>query len=126
MTPSHLTDCAGADGDARPGGASWALPDERADADCSDLPDLDFVEREGARAEAVEVAERGWIGLADQHCMTALIPTPGQPYAAVTRYAANANVFQIEARTPAVTARLYRRMTTPLSPCTSLAPRRRT
>ena len=107
MTGGHLTDCAGAEGGSRPCGAGRTLPD-LADTDYSDLPELEFLAREGARAEAVEVAERGWTGFTDQYWMTELIPTPGHPLTAVTKYAANANIFQTEARLPPVTATPYR------------------
>ncbi len=68
-----------------------------------DLPDLDFVEREGARAEVTEVAEEGWIGFTDKYWMTTLIPEAGQPFTAVSRYVSGADIYQTEARLPAVT-----------------------
>jgi YidC/Oxa1 family membrane protein insertase len=68
-----------------------------------DMPDLDFVEREGARAEVTEVTEQGWIGFTDKYWMTTLVPEAGQPFTAVTRYVAGADIYQTEARLPAVT-----------------------
>ena len=68
-----------------------------------ELPDLDFVEREGARAEVTEVADEGWIGFTDKYWMTTLVPEAGQPFTAVSRYVSNADIYQTEARLPAVT-----------------------
>ena len=73
------------------------------ETDYGDVRDLDFVEREGARVVSAEVAQNGWIGFTDHYWMTALIPTPGEPFTAVTKYAANAEIFQTEARLPTVT-----------------------
>jgi len=68
-----------------------------------DMPDLDFVEREGARAEVTDVAEEGWIGFTDKYWMTTLIPEAGQSFSAVSRYVSGADIYQTEARLPAVT-----------------------
>ena len=68
-----------------------------------DMPDLDFVEREGARAEVTEVTEQGWIGFTDKYWMTTLVPETGQAFTAVSRYVAGADIYQTEARLPAVT-----------------------
>ncbi len=68
-----------------------------------ELPDLDFVEREGARADLIDVTEDGWIGFTDKNWMTTLIPGAGQPFTSVTRYVASADIYQTEARLPALT-----------------------
>jgi YidC/Oxa1 family membrane protein insertase len=73
------------------------------ETDYDDAEDFEFVEREGARVDAVEVTANGWLGFTDHYWMTALIPTPGTPFTAVKKYAANADIFQTEARLPAVT-----------------------
>jgi YidC/Oxa1 family membrane protein insertase len=65
--------------------------------------ELDLVEREGARAEVTEVAANGWIGITDHYWMATLMPAPGQPFTAVAKYVANADIFQTEARLPPVT-----------------------
>ncbi len=65
-----------------------------------DMTDLNFVEREGARAEVTEVAQNGWIGFTDRYWMTTLIPTPGQPFRSVAKYVPGADIYQTEARLP--------------------------
>ena len=69
----------------------------------SDAQDFEFLEREGARADVAEVAANGWIGITDHYWMTTLMPAPGQPFTAVSKYVANADIFQTEARLPPVT-----------------------
>ncbi|NKX45371.1 membrane protein insertase YidC [Roseicyclus persicicus] len=68
-----------------------------------DIPDLDFVQREGAAAEVVEVQSDGWIGFTDKYWMTTLIPGADQPFTSVTKYVASADIYQTEARLPAMT-----------------------
>lgn len=68
----------------------------------SDIPDLDFIQREGANAEITEVTEEGWIGFTDKYWMATLIPEELQPFTAVTRYVATADIYQTEARLPAL------------------------
>ena len=72
------------------------------ETDYDDAADLDVVEREGAHAEVLEVSEDGWLGFTDHYWMTALVPEQGQPFTAVTKYAENADIYQTEARLPAV------------------------
>ena len=71
--------------------------------DYDDMADLDYLAREGARAEVTDVAEAGWIGFTDKNWMTTLIPESGQPFTAVSRYVEGADIYQTEARLPAVT-----------------------
>ncbi|PWK55889.1 membrane protein insertase YidC [Roseicyclus mahoneyensis] len=68
----------------------------------NDLPDLDFVEREAAAAEIVAVEANGWIGFTDKYWMTTLIPGADQPFTSVTKYVASADIYQTEARLPAM------------------------
>ncbi|MBF9059284.1 membrane protein insertase YidC [Rhodobacterales bacterium HKCCSP123] len=68
-----------------------------------DVPDLDFVQREAAAAEIVEVEADGWIGFTDKYWMTTLIPGADQPFTSVTKYVAAADIYQTEARLPAMT-----------------------
>ena len=67
------------------------------------MPDMDFVEREGARAEVTEVQENGWVGFTDKYWMTTLIPAPGQPFTSVAKYVAQADIYQVESRLPVMT-----------------------
>jgi YidC/Oxa1 family membrane protein insertase len=69
----------------------------------NDVPDLDFVDREAARAEIVDVEADGWIGFTDKYWMTTLIPGADQPFTSVTKYVSAADIYQTEARMPAVT-----------------------
>ncbi|MBF9051656.1 membrane protein insertase YidC [Roseobacter sp. HKCCD9010] len=68
-----------------------------------DLPDLDFIQREGTPAEVVDVAENGWIGFTDKYWMTTLIPGEAQPFTSVTRYVQSSDIYQTEARLPTMT-----------------------
>jgi len=68
-----------------------------------DAQGFTFMEREGARADIAEVAANGWIGITDHYWMTTLMPAPGQPFTAVSKYVASADIFQTEARLPPVT-----------------------
>ncbi len=72
------------------------------EVDYSDMPDLDYVEREGAQAEVVEVEENGWIGFTDHYWMTALMPAPGQSFTSVAKYSTRSDIYQAEARLPSV------------------------
>ena len=66
------------------------------------MTDMEFVQREGAQAEITEVTESGWIGFTDKYWMTTLVPGSGQPFTAVSRYVEGADIYQTEARLPAV------------------------
>jgi YidC/Oxa1 family membrane protein insertase len=66
------------------------------------VTDLDFVERERAPAEVLQVEDNGWIGFTDKYWMTTLIPGDGQPFTSVTRYVPSADIYQTEARLPVV------------------------
>ncbi|WP_224813518.1 membrane protein insertase YidC [Hasllibacter sp. MH4015] len=68
----------------------------------SDLPDLDVVAREGVPAEIVAVEANGWIGFTDKYWMTTLIPANDQPFISVVKYVPNADIYQTEARLPAM------------------------
>ncbi|WP_193139671.1 MULTISPECIES: membrane protein insertase YidC [unclassified Meridianimarinicoccus] len=68
-----------------------------------DMPDLDYVDREAARAEIIDVAANGWIGFTDKYWMTALMPAPGQNFLSVAKYVANADIYQTETRLPTQT-----------------------
>ncbi|MDJ0824414.1 MAG: membrane protein insertase YidC [Rhodobacter sp.] len=76
--------------------------DELEEINYGDMPDMDFVEREGARADVVAVEQNGWIGFTDHYWMTTLIPEPGQAFTSVAKYVASADIYQVEARHPTV------------------------
>jgi YidC/Oxa1 family membrane protein insertase len=63
----------------------------------SDMPDFDFNDREGARAEVVQVEQNGWIGFTDHYWMTTLMPAPGTPFKSVAKYDTQRNIYQSEA-----------------------------
>ncbi|SMX31005.1 membrane protein insertase YidC [Actibacterium lipolyticum] len=67
-----------------------------------DMPDMTFVEREGARAEVAQVETNGWIGFTDKYWMTTLIPAPGQSFTSVAKYVAQADIYQVESRLPVI------------------------
>ncbi|QBY02390.1 membrane protein insertase YidC [Rhodophyticola sp. CCM32] len=69
-----------------------------------DMPDLDFVQREGTPADVVDVTENGWIGFTDKYWMTTLIPGQEQPFSSVTRYVPASDIYQTEARLPTMSA----------------------
>ncbi|MBN2906280.1 MAG: membrane protein insertase YidC [Rhodobacteraceae bacterium] len=64
------------------------------------MPDMAFVDREGANAEVTQVEENGWIGFTDKYWMTTLIPAPGQPFTSVAKYVAGPEIYQVESRLP--------------------------
>ncbi len=66
------------------------------------VTEFDVMPSEGAAAELVDVAGNGWIGFTDKYWMTTLIPGAGQPFVAVTRHVAGVDIYQTEARMPAV------------------------
>ncbi len=70
--------------------------------DYDGVTELDFVQREGSRAEVTEVTESGWIGFTDKYWMTTLVPGQNQPFTAVTRYVEGAEIYQTETRLPTV------------------------
>ncbi|WP_212523651.1 membrane protein insertase YidC [Actibacterium sp. MT2.3-13A] len=67
-----------------------------------DMPDMDFVDREAARAEVVQVEANGWIGFTDKYWMTTLIPSPGQAFTSVVKYVSGADIYQVETRLPVI------------------------
>jgi YidC/Oxa1 family membrane protein insertase len=73
------------------------------ETDYDDLPDLPVDTTEAARAEVVEVTENGWTGFTDHYWMTSLIPTPGTPFTAVTKFTDGAQIMQTEVRHPTLT-----------------------
>ncbi len=73
---------------------------ELVEIDYNDLPELDFIEREAARANVRSVESNGWIGFTDKNWMTTLVPPPGTPFTAVSKYVGSADIYQTETRLP--------------------------
>jgi YidC/Oxa1 family membrane protein insertase len=60
-------------------------------------------EQERTNARVTEVAENGWLGIADKYWMATLVPEPGQGFTAVSRYVPSRDVFQTRADLPTIT-----------------------
>ncbi len=73
------------------------------ETDYSDMPDLEVVPAEGARAEVMQVTENGWIGFTDHFWMTTLIPQAGTAFKAVAKYDDSRDIYQTEAVLPTMT-----------------------
>ncbi|WP_224826221.1 membrane protein insertase YidC [Cognatishimia sp. MH4019] len=70
---------------------------ELQEIDYNDMPDLEYSERLGARAEIQEVTESGWVGFTDHYWMTTLIPAPGTPFRSIAKYDARRDIYQTDA-----------------------------
>ncbi len=70
---------------------------ELQEIDYNDMPDLEFSERLGARAEEQQVTESGWVGFTDHYWMTTLIPAPGTPFRSIAKYDARRDIYQTDA-----------------------------
>ncbi|HKK35141.1 MAG TPA: membrane protein insertase YidC [Paracoccaceae bacterium] len=55
--------------------------------DYDDLEDLEGMAGPGERVQSTTVTEAGWLGFTDKYWMATLIPSPGQPFTAVFKYA---------------------------------------
>ncbi|WP_294610089.1 membrane protein insertase YidC [Roseovarius sp.] len=74
-----------------------ALSDgELSEIDYSDVEEYTFNPREGAPAKVTQVAEGGWIGFTDHYWMATLIPNPGMPYKAVSKFDPQRGIYQTE------------------------------
>ncbi len=76
---------------------------ELTETDYADMTELPLSEAERARVEINEVSQNGWIGFTDKYWMTTLIPEPGQPFRAVRKYNAAADIYLTEMRKAAIT-----------------------
>ncbi|MBC7165086.1 MAG: membrane protein insertase YidC [Roseovarius sp.] len=61
-----------------------------------DVEKLEFDPHEGAPAEVEQVSENGWLGFTDHYWMTTLIPDPGTPFKAVTKFDPQRGIYQTE------------------------------
>ncbi|MFC0279502.1 membrane protein insertase YidC [Falsigemmobacter intermedius] len=73
------------------------------ETDYSDLQDARTSDTEGVPMLSTDVKEGGWLGFGDKYWLTALIPSAGQAYTSVQKYFPARDVYQAEARLPAVT-----------------------
>ncbi len=64
--------------------------------DYDDVEEYPLNPREGAPAEVTQVTEGGWLGFTDHYWMTTLIPAPGTPFKAVTKYDPQRGIYQTE------------------------------
>lgn len=76
---------------------------ELTETDWSDMPDFEFEQREGARAEISQVAQNGWIGFTDHFWMSTLIPAPGSAFKSVAKYDERRDIYQAETVLPTQT-----------------------
>ncbi|PHQ97295.1 MAG: membrane protein insertase YidC [Marinosulfonomonas sp.] len=65
-----------------------------------DMPDLDFVQAEGANADLIQVENEGWVGFTDKNWMTTIIPAAGQKFTSVAKYIPGSDIYTTEARMP--------------------------
>ena len=75
---------------------------ELTETDWSDMPDFEFDQRLGARAETTRVEANGWIGFTDHYWMTTLVPQPGVGFRQVVKYDERRDIYQAEAVQPTV------------------------
>ena len=64
------------------------------------MPDMDFIQAEGANAELIEVEAEGWVGFTDKNWMTSIIPAAGQKFTSVAKYIPGSDIYTTEARMP--------------------------
>ncbi|TDK43884.1 membrane protein insertase YidC [Antarcticimicrobium luteum] len=76
---------------------------ELTETDYKKMPDFDFQDREGARAEVRQVEENGWIGFTDHYWMSTLIPAPGSAFKQAAKYDERRDIYQTEAVLPTET-----------------------
>uniref|UniRef100_UPI0025EA1B64 membrane protein insertase YidC n=1 Tax=Roseobacter sp. TaxID=1907202 RepID=UPI0025EA1B64 len=84
-------------------GAVAMADGELSEIDWSDMPDFEYSEREGARAEVVQVQQNGWIGFTDHFWMSTLIPAPGSAFKSVAKYDERRDIYQTEVVLPVQT-----------------------
>ena len=76
---------------------------ELTETDWDDMIDFPFEQREGARAEIVQVQQNGWIGFTDHYWMSTLVPGPGSAFKSVAKYDDRRDIYQAETVLPAQT-----------------------
>jgi len=76
---------------------------ELSEIDYGDMPDFEVDQREGARAEATQVAAGGWIGFTDHFWMSTLIPAKSSAFKSVAKYDERRDIYQTETVLPTQT-----------------------
>ncbi|AXI45181.1 membrane protein insertase YidC [Sulfitobacter sp. SK012] len=76
---------------------------EYSEINWDDMPDFEFAEREGARAQVKQITENGWIGFTDHYWMGALIPAQGSAFKSVAKYDERRDIYQAETVMPTQT-----------------------
>lgn len=71
--------------------------------DYSDIQEAEPSAAEGVPMVSTEVTTNGWLGFGDKYWMAMLIPEGGKPFTAVQKYFPSRDVWQTEARQPALT-----------------------
>ncbi len=83
-------------------GVVRASDGEIEEIDYDDMPDEAIDPRENASISAIQVEQNGWIGFTDKYWMTTLIPNAGQGFNSVSKYSANSDTYQTDARLPSM------------------------
>ncbi|TDE39031.1 membrane protein insertase YidC [Antarcticimicrobium sediminis] len=76
---------------------------ELTETDYKKMPDFDYKEREGARADVRQVETDGWIGFTDHYWMSTLIPAPGSAFKQAAKYDERRDIYQTETVLPTET-----------------------
>ncbi|MGH1466548.1 MAG: membrane protein insertase YidC [Cognatishimia sp.] len=71
--------------------------------DYDGMTDFEFNQNEGAKAEATQVSESGWIGFTDHYWMATLIPSQTSAFRSVAKYDDRRDIYQTEAVMPTET-----------------------
>ncbi|GAA6208734.1 membrane protein insertase YidC [Cognatishimia sp. WU-CL00825] len=71
--------------------------------DYDGMTDFEFNQNEGAKAEATQVSENGWIGFTDHYWMATLIPSQTSAFKSVAKYDDRRDIYQTEAVMPTET-----------------------
>ena len=82
-------------------GAVRVSDGELEEIDYSDMPDFEVAPGDGP-VSIVEVQESGWIGFTAKYWMAAMVPSSGQRFSSVAKYAPSNNTYQTDMRLPAM------------------------
>ena len=76
---------------------------EYSEIDWDEIPDFEFMPREGARAQVEQITKNGWIGFTDHYWMSVLIPTQGSAFKSAVKYDERRDIYQTETVMPTQT-----------------------